>query len=1089
MFTVVFKAYKGKLEKDIETSMPEWSSARSGILVQIFCGEDKKYLQEYSRIVKESLPDAKVIGATTDGEIAGKEVTAKRSVVSITIFEHTEVRTTFSESGDSYTDGRRLSSICDKNTKLLLILSDGTYSNGEDILYGVHSLAPEVMIGGGMAGDNSTFTQTWVLHEDRLISHGAVGASLNSDLLKVRNFYYFDWLPVDRKFKITKAVGNRVYTIDHIPAVELYRRYFGDKTAERLPKVGIEFPLMVQRGSMQVARAVLGKKEDGSLILAGNVREGEEARFGFGNSVGIIKNISNALEPVSDMVVQTFFIYSCMARKRFISYDIHPEILPYASMAPTAGFFTYGEFYHLEDRNELLNETITGIALSEPGRDVMMQGACNISAHMVLHNNLETFEALSHIVEKNSEDLDTMLKLFSQSHIVLFQWKLDEKRSVEYVSPNVIDLCGYESTVFYKREKSYFDLIHPEDKERITADIELALRKEQEEIYHEPYRIVDASGTDVWVEDRARILKNDEGDPVFLVSYINDITSKIENEMKLRLHASIFDNASEAILITDNRHKIISVNPAFTKMTGYSADEVIGKTPAILKSGYHDDTFYAIMHKSLEERGEWQGEVHNIDKYGTEYIVWLSIKGIRDTHRKIRNYIALQTDMTDIYRTRQKLTQLAHYDILTKLPNRLFFEEYVKHEIRRAKQRGRKLALLYLDLDNFKTVNDSLGHLIGDTLLQEVAQRLREAVGEPENISRQGGDEFLVLVEDIEDQRQITQKVECILSEIERPYKIGTHLLHTSFSIGIAIYPDDGNNFQDLLQYSDLAMYEAKKRGKNRFHFFDDSMLSEIRNKHEIQTQLRYALSNDELSLYYQPQVCCDKKKLRGFEALLRWKSKVLGELLPNQYIHTAEESGLIIEIGKWVLEKVCKKIVDFDFRYRISANISALQFAEDNFVEDIYRLVVKYGIPKGVLELELTESVLMSDMAGSIEKMQRLKSFGIMISIDDFGTGYSSLSYLKQFPADTLKIDRSFIKELPYDKDAAAIVDAIIQMGHIFGIRIIAEGVETSEQAKFIHEHSCDTIQGYFYGRPMPEEMLEDYIASNFPDSGCRDG
>ena len=260
MFTVVFKAYKGKLEKDIETSMPEWSSARSGILVQIFCGEDKKYLQEYSRIVKESLPDAKVIGATTDGEIAGKEVTAKRSVVSITIFEHTEVRTTFSESGDSYTDGRRLSSICDKNTKLLLILSDGTYSNGEDILYGVHSLAPEVMIGGGMAGDNSTFTQTWVLHEDRLISHGAVGASLNSDLLKVRNFYYFDWLPVDRKFKITKAVGNRVYTIDHIPAVELYRRYFGDKTAERLPKVGIEFPLMVQRGSMQVARAVLGKR-------------------------------------------------------------------------------------------------------------------------------------------------------------------------------------------------------------------------------------------------------------------------------------------------------------------------------------------------------------------------------------------------------------------------------------------------------------------------------------------------------------------------------------------------------------------------------------------------------------------------------------------------------------------------------------------------------------------------------------------------------------------------------------------------------------------------------------------------------------
>jgi len=1077
MRTEIIKAYKGKLYSDIENI--SYIGKEQNILVQIFSGEDKEYLLGYADIVSKAIPNAKIIGATTDGEIIGREVTAGHSVIAITIFDYTEVNIHFSESGDSFEDGKEICGrLCSENTRLLILFSDGTYSNGEEILKGVQSLHPEVMIAGGMAGDNATFTQTWVLYEKRLIKFGVVGASLDSTLLEVRNFYYFDWLPVDRKFTITKAEGNRVYTIDHIPASELYRIYFGDNTANRLPKIGIEFPLMLQRGSMQIARAVLGKKDDGSLILAGSIKEGEEVRFGFGNSVGIIKNISNALEPVGNMRVQSFFIYSCMARKRFISHDIHPEILPYASMAPTVGFFTYGEFYHLENRNELLNETITGIALCEPGGDIQMPKSCNISAHMVLHNNLETFEALSHIVEKNSEDIDTMLKLFSQSHIVLFQWRLDENRSVEYVSSNVIDLTGYETNLFYRREISYFDLIHPGDRERILSDIEYALSEKLEEVVHEPYRIIDASGNEIWIEDRARLMIGEKGESQYLVSYLSDISSRIENEMKLKMHASIFDNASEAILITDSEYRIVSINPAFESLTGYSLDEVRGKTPSILKSGYHDNTFYAIMYSSLESRGEWQGEVHNIDKYGSEYIVWLSIKAVKDRDGNISNYIALQTDMTDIYKTRQKLMDLAHYDILTRLPNRLFFEESVKHAIDRASKENKKLAILYLDLDNFKTVNDSLGHTVGDALLQSVAERLKKVIGSSDNISRQGGDEFLILLEDIENDESVKSVLVEILEEIDRPYRIDTHLLHTSLSIGVAIFPDDGETFHDLMQYSDLAMYEAKKSGRNRYHFFDDSMFKLIKSKHEIQTHLRYALKKDELSLYYQPQICCKKEDIRGFEALLRWSNHTLGDLLPGEYIPTAEENGLIIDIGRWVLEKVCQKIADLEYRYKISANISAMQFADAAFVEHIQELISHYGIPSGRLELELTESILMSDIGRGIEKMHRLKDMGVLISIDDFGTGYSSLSYLKQFPADSLKIDRSFIKELSIDRDAAAITDAIIQMGHIFGMSIVAEGVETEEQVDFIKNHGCDLMQGYYYGKPMPEKDIDRFIS-----------
>ncbi len=1076
MKTEVTKAYNGEIEKYID-----WKKYANepNILVQIFCGEGGKALQDYAKKIIKKIPHAHILGSTTDGEIVCQEVTSKKTAIAISVFRHTTLKSGYVSSGDSFENGKKLTNnLVSSDTKLMILFSDGTTSNGEMIIKGIESVKPKLLIAGGMAGDNATFTQTYILHGTTLLKEGVVGITLNSKLLEVKNFFYFDWLPIDRKFKVTKAKNNRVYTIDNVPAVELYRIYFGEKTASRLPKVGIDFPLMVTRGSMLVARAVLDKKEDGSLILAGNIYEGEDVRFGFGNSIGIAKNISNALEPIGDMQGQTFFIYTCMARKKFISHDISPEISPYASNAPTAGFFTYGEFYHLEDRNELLNETITGVALSEPGDETTVPMKCDISAHTIMNNTLETFEALSHILEKNSEDLDMLFKLFEQSHIVLFQWRNDEKRTIKYVSPNVVDLTGYESNKFISKEVNYFDLIYEDDRSRIERDIAIALENNLDEISHEPYRIIDYNGNIVWVEDHSRVMRNRDGKALFIAGYLTDVTSKVHNEQRLMMHASIFENALEAIMITDKDNKIVSVNPAFEKITGYKESEVLGKNPSLLKSGYHDDLFYKRMWSILKKRGEWQGEVHDVDRDGNIYIVWLSIKVIYDIKGNISNYIAMQTDITDIYRTKERLSQLAHYDILTQLPNRLYFQEYVKHAIDRSKHNNSMFALLYLDLDNFKTVNDSLGHTIGDGLIQEVAKRLKKTIRDSDTISRQGGDEFLVLIEDITDKDIVKKVAQKILDEISKPYNIANHILHTTFSIGIAFYPDDGTNFQELLQYSDLAMYEAKKSGRNRYHLFSNSMLADIKSKHEIQTQLRYAMENGELSLHYQPQIKCNTEDIRGFEALLRWRSSVLGDVSPGQYIAAAEENGMIVDIGKWVLEEVCKQIKEFKYRYKIAANISALQFEDIHFVEYVENLIGKYSIPPYKLELELTESILMSNINRSIQIMQRLKRLGILISIDDFGTGYSSLSYLKQFPADSLKIDRSFIQDLEFNEDAKSIVDAIIHIGHIFGMNVIAEGVESVEQAQFLKDNNFDDIQGYFYGYPMPFNELESYIA-----------
>ena len=1050
----------------------------SAVLVQIFCGEGCEALLTYARKVARMVPDAVIVGATTDGEIAGERVTTQKTSIGITYFSHTTITAAYLQGDDSFKIGQELArQVCEEESRFVLLLSDGLYTNGEELIKGCGDIAPHIPIGGGMAGDNASFQRTCVLHNDTLIDRGAVAVSLNSRHLFIERFYRFDWLPVGRKFTVTKADGNRLYSVEHMPAEQFYRHYLGDATADDLPGTAIEFPLMVHRNGQIIARATVRKESDGSLILAGDIHEGDTVQFGFGNGMGVLRYLKEDCERFQQSGPETIFIYSCMARRRFIPAESALEVATFAKLAPTVGFFTYGEFYSF-DENLLLNETMTAVALRERSEPVDRKGGCQ-DIHIDEKNTAsKSYLALTHLIEKSSEELNFLVELFNESPIVLFEWKNEPGWPVLFTSSNIERVLGYSVELFQNGTLRYTELIHPEDYPVVLKELKEAIFRNARELHHTPYRLKNAQGEYLWIDDFTKIHYDKEGNARYLIGYITDISERIETEQRLRLYGMMFENAAEGIVIADKDHRIIAVNPAFEKITGYRAKEVLGKDLRSLRSKEHDRLFYQKMEESLMTRGEWQGEFFNRRKSGEDYITWLSIKAIRDNNGRIVNYLALQTDITEISRIHKQLEQMAHYDSLTGLPNRIFFKDRIEHAIMTHRRRNKKFALLYLDLDNFKTVNDTLGHSVGDMLLQEVASRLKSILREEDTISRQGGDEFLILLEDIEEGTKLKSLLQRIIHAINKPFVAHDHTIHTSFSIGIAFFPKDGQRFEELLQRADLAMYRAKNEGKNRYRFFDRSMLEMLSRRHRLGNALRDALKKGELQLYYQPQCALKTGTIDGAEALLRWNSAELGHVSPAEFIPIAEESGLILQIGEWVLHEACRTVRMLDNYLTVAVNISAIQFNHPDFIEMLRNTVERFEVDPRLIELELTESVIIQDVAKSRKKMKIIKQMGFKIAVDDFGTGYSSLSYLKQFPIDILKIDKSFVDDLVSDRDDAAVVDAIIQLGKVFDMKVIAEGVETPLQLEFLKKHGCDIVQGYIYSKPLDLENLKKFIA-----------
>ncbi len=546
---------------------------------------------------------------------------------------------------------------------------------------------------------------------------------------------------------------------------------------------------------------------------------------------------------------------------------------------------------------------------------------------------------------------------------------------------------------------------------------------------------------------------------------------KKETESQLRLSAKVFEQSHEGIVITDANVNVVSVNPAFVEVTGYDIAEVLGKNPRVLASGRHPIEFYKTMWQMLLDTGYWQGEIWNRRKDGSIFPEWLSITRVLDNQGTLTNYIGVFSDITQRKLAEEKIHQMTHYDLLTALPNRSLLMDRVVQSIHRSERSGDVFALMFIDLDHFKNINDTLGHGFGDDLLVELANRLKEAVREQDTVSRPGGDEFILLLPGT-GATGAAHVAEKLLHVIAKPYVLQGYELIITASIGIAVYPTDGNDLNSLSRCADIAMYRAKQAGRNTYQFFTPEMQYRSNRYLMMETGLHWALERNELFLQYQPQVSLENGSIVGVEALLRWRHPELGLISPSEFIPMAEDSGLILPIGEWVLRTAIHQMkhwLDIGLPPMMMAvNLSAVQFRQTSLPQLVAKILETEGLPPQYLELELTESMAMHEPEIAISMLDSLHRLGVRISIDDFGTGYSSLAYLKRFQIDKLKIDQSFVRDIASDSDDEAIVDAVISLAKSMKLHTIAEGVENEQQLQFLRDKNCEEIQGFYLSRPM---------------------
>jgi diguanylate cyclase (GGDEF)-like protein/PAS domain S-box-containing protein len=1058
--------------------------SKDSILVQVFCGLGCELLQDIGRIFEQNLPQAICIGATTDGEISHSDVSTLSCVISITHFAATTLHRHAAAHKPSYETGCDIAkSITSHQTKLLIILSDGTTTNGDELVQGIYAHAPNVTIAGGMAGDNATFTQTYILNGSELIDSGAVAVAMDSEQLQVRNHYSFDWQPIGKKLLITHSENNRVFTINNKPAAEIYAHYLGHEIATKMPATGIEFPLVMDKNGVKIARAVLAIHDDGSLSFAGNIPQESEVQFGFGNMASIIHKSVSSSEAICNDNIETFFIYSCMARRRYMPENISVEIAPFDRCAETAGFFTYGEFFHTAHANALMNQTLTAVALSESESSIFEKSNPAPGIESVNNSMVQTFNALSNLVKVSTDELNETFQLFDSGQFILFKWRNEAEFPAEYVSNNVASILGYNAQSFQQNDINLMSLIHRNDLDRVIREREQAIYGNGYDQYvHEPYRVKKHDGEYLWIYETTRLVRNEQSEVTHVVGYLTDISTRKKAEEKLRLFASIFHSSAEAIIVINNNNQVISVNPACCHLTGYAENELLGSNPIFLLSKRHNRFIHKEIIEHINTTGSWQGEVWNRKKGGEIYAVRLSISTIFGRNKRAKNYILLFSDITEVKAVNERVEFLAHHDALTGLPNRILFESQMQHAILQAKRNDEKVALLFIDIDHFKSVNDSLGHRVGDLLIKQFVKRLQQTLRQNDTISRQGGDEFLIMINEIHDEKPVLNIINKISAILKPPFSIDDHQIHASSSIGIAIYPDNGEAFDTLLQHADTAMYHAKNSGRDTYHFFTSEMHDHAIHRHSIQNRLHEAIPNNEFYLEFQPQYDIQSNSIIGAEALLRWNSKSLGEIPPSAFIPIAEESGQIIDIGNWVFEEACRALQEIRSsghkKFTMSVNISALQFKQAHFLSHLLSIAQHYNVSPCFIEIELTESILISNIQHNLDLLNQIKSSGFKLAIDDFGTGYSSLSYLKQFPADTLKIDRSFISDINDDENDISIVDAIIGLGHTYGLKVVAEGVETNKQYDHLQQQACDIIQGYFYCKPLKYPPLKTMLA-----------
>ena len=630
--------------------------------------------------------------------------------------------------------------------------------------------------------------------------------------------------------------------------------------------------------------------------------------------------------------------------------------------------------------------------------------------------------------------------------------------------------------------RPFKSFVHPDFHHLVSDD----LRGLVAERSRTPITLIRADGGEVIVETAARILAFEGGDAVMIVA--RDITERVRAEEGLRLAATVFETTAEAIMVTDDNNRIKAVNPAFTVVTGYAAEEVVGNTPSMLQSGRHDKTFYEKMWSILNGTGCWEGEVWNRRKDGEVYPEWLYISAITDDRDNVIEYVAVFTDITQRKRSEEQVHRQANFDALTDLPNRTLFFDRLSAAIVGARREKQQVALLFIDLDRFKVVNDTLGHAIGDRLLEQVAVRLAKCVREVDTVARLGGDEFTTILRGISRGEDVAHVAEKIIESLSEPFWLDGNETFIGASVGITIFPSDADDANTMLRNADMAMYRAKEAGRNVYRFFTQEMDAQVLMRMDLERDLRRALDHQEFVLHYQPIIDLATGAVTSAEALVRWIHPERGMVNPADFIPVAEETGLIAPLGEWVLRQACIDAKAWQEAglsgLGVSVNLSTRQlkrgFSSD-FVDGIVR---ETGIAAETLTFEITESLIMEDSQNAVAWLSSIKDMGVRLSIDDFGTGYSSLSYLKRFPVDVVKIDRSFVMDVTDDPDDAALVAAILAMADSLKLKVVAEGVETADQLTLLRSRGCDMVQGFFFSRPLPLAEFRQYVTKAVNDA-----
>ncbi len=595
----------------------------------------------------------------------------------------------------------------------------------------------------------------------------------------------------------------------------------------------------------------------------------------------------------------------------------------------------------------------------------------------------------------------------------------------------------------------------------------------------EEMEVITADGETVAVEISANMVETAAGQRL-VQSVVRDIRRRKRDEMELQRAARVFESSQQAIALTDAELNFVSVNPAFVEMTGYGADEVLGKSTSLLSSGRHSAEFITAVRQAIISNGKWQGEFWSRRKNGALFPVWLTLSVYRDAANGVQNFVAIATDISERLAAQEHIRKLAYFDSLTQLPNRRLLQDRAEQALASADRENAKVALLFVDLDHFKTINDSLGHSAGDQLLTEVANRLLGCVRRMETVARLGGDEFVVLLSEatLDGTVEVARKV---LEVVARPCWVDQHELGVTPSLGISLFPQDGRNFETLLKHADTAMYRAKEAGRNTYQFFANEMNVAALERLVLENSLRQGLERGEFVLHYQPQVNVASGHIVGAEALIRWNHPQIGLVPPAKFIPVAEVSGLIVAIGEWVLREACRQNRCWQQAglppISVAVNISSVQFRGGHLEEGIRAALADTGLAAQYLELELTEGIVMGGANETVETLLSLSAMGLKLSIDDFGTGYSSLSYLKRFPIDKLKIDQSFVRDIVTDPDDWAIASAVISLGHSLRLGVIAEGVEHAEQFEMLRRQGCDEVQGYHFSVPLPADEFAELL------------